>query len=258
MGAGRIELPDAWRMHLLRCDRCRSEWEAYELLEQAIASWNAEPLDVDLVDRVMSDVAAHAVAREVSPQFERRNGQSNVLSAPVEPRPQLVGMPHAEHSGSMTSSRARSWTIVMTVAAVLLIVAIPALRNRSTDPHDAAPIAASDAPQPVPLPHTVTPDPVPPHAAPTDDAAIATLVREAGSAYASLASDVVLALRDAAILVPSAGLPAVPTGWPSPTTGPAELWPGELPADLQPIGRDVENALDFLWRVVPDEPAPAT
>ena len=242
------DVPDELRAHLAGCDRCRCDWEACETLQQAIASWNAETLEIDLVDRVLRSIAA-AQSHDALPAAAASQAGDR---GTVAPGPRLASLSAARPSQAAPTGT-RSAAVVAIVATVLLLVAVPTPTNRPRDAAIPSTVAANGAAGPA------EPGRFPGKAdtPALENAAVVTLVRDAGAVCATLASDVVLTLSDAALLVSSPQRPGIPSGSP-PAAGSRNLWSRELPAELQPIGRDVEDALDFLRQVVPSDPTPAT
>ena len=98
-----------------------------------------------------------------------------------------------------------------------------------------------------------------PHAiAQHDQPEIDTLLRDAGSSYLALARDAADAFADAKVLVPivSGRGPAVRT---TPATSIGNPpWIIEWSQGLQPIGHELEQAVDFLLDVVDARSTPAT
>lgn len=242
------ELPAPLQAHVDRCAECRSEFEAYETLRHAMASWKREPLDVDLTDRVLT-----ALAIETDSAPAPLNGHRVRSSTTVRPRRLSSGDTVRPATSRRRLMRLELAAAFVASATILLLLVVPRF---TTD----APL--SDETHPIIT--VAPPDDDPATKAPTaasqrpDDATITALVREAGTDYAHLAGDVMLALGEATFVMPPAGLPEDRMASPSPSVRPSRLLPGVLPAELQPVGRSVEGALDLLWNIVPEPQPPAT
>lgn len=82
-----------------------------------------------------------------------------------------------------------------------------------------------------------------------------TVVQDAGAAWLVLAKEATESVTSVVVLIPNELQPTVPQGTePSATSN----WMDEWQDNLKPIGREVENAFNFLIRVAPIDSSPAT
>jgi len=233
-------LPEAaLREHAAGCERCRAAWEQYALLDDAIAAWRAGVPDVDLADAILSRLAFDSQTTAPAPLAAQ-----NLPAAP--------------------SRRRARWVAVASASAAALFAAL--LLSPLARVNDAPEVARD---QPV-LPSAApvipsTPDPAEPSAPVVavrpavdendDDAELTLLVRDAGSAYLGLANGAAEAVAQGAVLLPAVAL--VSGDGATADEAPAS-WVDQFRRDLTPIGRNIENALEFLLDAVPAEPPPAT
>jgi len=229
-------LPEAaLREHAAGCERCRAAWEQYALLDEAITAWRAGVPDVDLTDSVLSRLAF--------------DSQTTAPAATV---------------AAVHSRRRARWIAVASASAAALLVAL--LLSPLARVNDAPEVAGNQPVLPATGPaNSSTPEAAEPLAPVVavrpavdendDDTELTLLVRDAGSAYLGLANGAAEAVAQGAMLLPAVAL--VSGDGVTVDEAPAS-WVDQFRRDLTPIGRNIENALEFLFDAVPAEPPPAT
>jgi len=208
------------RDHAASCKHCRPVWRDFLVLRQSIPLWKARRPEVDLVDAVM------ARRPEVRPARSRSTSIGWWVSAAVA-----------------------------TAAACVLALAVwPSAPGNAPQPD--LQLVDTDEPGPQSEPLTA---PVPDEQLPDeqrDQGEVASLVRDATDPYLELAEGVADAVRDTRKFLPTAETLADNETSPEEVPpGPAS-WINDWSQDLEPIGRDVANAMNFLLDAVPADPAP--
>lgn len=259
--------------HAVNCRRCRERWERHLLLEEALAEWRERlPLEeVDLTDAVLGCCAfekAPDLSSSVSTGIETASVGGTVPVAQLDDH----GFPGGSH---VRAERSKQPAIVLTdprptvhsrrgllavlavVAVVLVVVAQPfGLRE--------------GAEQPVAAVKDVAPQSRPAMIAETESVAaesgaggdtetdVSTFVRGAGSAYLGLARETAVVFSDAVALIPTElqqGSGRAETAASADNEEDSAL---PFSRQLQPIGRDVGQAIEFLFQTMTTEEEPAT
>ena len=208
----------ALQLHTATCAGCRQSLEQSRWLMEAITVWRAAVPEVDLADAV-----ALACSEEVDVRTESVVRPASVVTARLTESP----------FGTAVSTR-RPWAVYSTLAALAasLLVAILLISDRPgapTEPGNGAVVQEGS-----------------PSGGRTDEAELA-LLGQAGDAYGRIARSAAGALEEfAVIVIPGAGTTASRRQPVDSTEG--RLSDG-LPHQLQPIGRSLGDALDFLWEV---------
>jgi hypothetical protein len=129
-----------------------------------------------------------------------------------------------------------------TLAALLLLTVGPNFQKRDPVPQvgESGPNIVKTHPEP--------------ETAPVAD--LEELVETAQAAYTNLARETAVAVRDAAVFVPTSSPSAEEAPRPSLAPEGTMTWVGGFGKELQPIRSTVGEALGFLWSAVPAEPAP--
>lgn len=206
------------RDHAAGCALCRGLWHRFTLLQQAIPHWKADVPDVDLADSVILRVAA------------------------AEP---------VAVSSTSKSFRER-WATAMVVAAAACMMAFvlwpaPVANNQPAPQNGAVAVEQPRNVKPREAPQT----PVMASRPQLEDRA----VRKGGDAIMVLAENAASTMVKTPMFLPPAGALSLA----EPEEGeeaPASSWIAEWSQDLQPIGREVGNAMNFLLDAVPLDPAP--
>lgn len=224
----RCALEPVLKAHASVCAACGALYDDYIRLEEAIPAWRAAVPAVDLAEAVLARWA-----------FDARESQS-VLQPLISMRPTAspVRKPAAWRNRIVWIAGAAALLILTT------IIATP-LRERGGN----RPVA--DAPiQDYAIPVASTTD----EALPSDPE-LSVLVRDAGSAYLDLANQAATAISGGTALLPSATLLADATPQ---STSANRSWVGEFEKKLEPLSKDLGDALNFLLKAPPPEPAPST
>ena len=236
------------RGHIQGCTPCRQRWQQFSLLERSIPQWQSCLPDVDLADAVLAQLAFNRSTEiddlspedaAASPARERAAAMPNLHSRNDRPVRLRVASPVRQNS---TVSGRSMVAVLAVVATVLLLISQPfesgtreriaIVRSTPTEPIE--PTASESA---------------------TD---VEAIVRGAGSAYLVLAYRTADVFSDAVALIPEQTL-LKPAGTPN-LNSPADKVNLEFPfgGQLQPIGRDVGHAFDFLLEAISTETEPAT
>jgi hypothetical protein len=206
-------------------------WEDDRLLWQVISDWKAQAPEVYLVDAVLARLP---VRNDLRRRSREGNGEHNVNVRDFSTETVTW------KSYPTKTAPPRRWALLAVVAAVLVLSGPLLLIDE-----DRTPTPRGDSGQPTALVNAV---PVPSDARQSADSELQLnhLIRDATSAYLELAHDAAAAVRDAVVFVPDpvkvpdvrSQLPAAPAFQPS--------WN----MSLEPIGHDLEKALDFLMQSV--------
>lgn len=220
------------RDHALSCETCRTLWEEFLILEEAIPAWTAARPTVDLVDAVM-----HAMATD-----------TETTTAPKKIEP-LVALTVAG-SQEPDAPRRRRFVlpaIATTAAALLLVSAVFYLvRPKADEPQIAA------VPPDISLGRSGATPRIQLEQPPSE---MTVVVADAGSAYLQLASSAASAITDGAALFPSTKLIADATPKPNPNQ---KSWIQKFETNLEPLQKDLGSAFEFLFEAPAPEPSPAT
>jgi hypothetical protein len=204
--------------HAEQCADCRQALDRARGLLEAITAWRGAVPEVDLANAVVLACA------EVSPSPAAIENQSSKRSV------QTAGSVVVTASSSRHQRRAIYATLVALSSMLLLAVYLLSSNPESPTIVEKTPGLPREAPANKP--------PVDPELA---------LLDQAGDAYGRLAKSAAGALEEfAVIVIPGAG-GAVPTVRTSDSAD-EPLLEG-LQQQLQPVGRSLGNALDFLWEV---------
>jgi hypothetical protein len=238
--AGHVE---QLREHAAGCVHCHALWEQFAILEQAIPAWSTRQPQVQLADAVLARLGDQRTAREMQP----------------------VGVAPAAAPQPARSRRRLAAAAAVAVSACALVIAFwpasPAvdLPGEGSQIADTAP-AATDEQKPAqaePAANAIELDKVATNDQPSSDqpsaAEIGKLVREASAAYMVLAEGAADAVVHTPILLPRTDLVASDHDDESDDAR-AESWIDGWGEQLQPIGKDVGNAIDFLLDAVPLDP----
>ncbi|MGE3316786.1 MAG: hypothetical protein AB7O26_16835 [Planctomycetaceae bacterium] len=220
-------LPD----HAAHCESCRSRWDEYLVLEEAIPLWTAAVPPVDFADAILSELA---------------NDEINVSAGDHRAEPVVASIVtnDAVRGGAVRADRrSGDWYVTAAVAASLLIgtLVFYSSQPREQQVADSPPIQVPE----LRLNNVNLPE----------QPEYTVLVQEAGSAYLELASDAASAIKDSAVLLSTASQVADSTPKPDRES---PSWIRKVGSNLEPITSDVENAMDFLFKAPPPEPTPAT
>lgn len=204
--------------HADSCESCGTAWQDFLLLESALASWS-EPVEVDLVDRVIAAARPSGSQSQTVPtrSVSEATAQTESSSAPVSHR--------------------RVWTMVASVAVVLLGVAIAFRRGPDQT-------ASTDSDPPPP------PPPETPFELNEDDqyAGVDELLASTRSAWQGITSKAVNQASGLRVFVPDLksdlGLRSSPE--------PEEPAPEEDPEERSIVPGGIDRAFDFLLEVSPD------
>jgi hypothetical protein len=221
------------RDHAASCVTCRALWDEFQILEEAIPAWSASAPSVNLVDSVMSGLAA-----------ERTGSKSADSIAP------LVALTVADSSREEPPRRRRFLfaAAATTVAALLLVSAGFYFARPAAD----APQIANTPPQIV-VPNLNRPMATPPiEQSPSE---ISVMVADAGTAYLQLASNAAAAVTEGVALFPSTKL--VADASPKPSSN-RKSWVQQFEKNLQPLQKDIGSAFEFLFEAPAPDAAPAT
>ena len=239
----------ALQAHAASCEHCRSLWEQYLLIDEALPEWITAVPDPDLADSVLARLA-----------FENREQ----TAAPVEIAAALStkNVPDAIRVRGARAVDRRRLLVAATVlaaAAVVAAVLLPLIPANRADVAR-APGASRRAPDQSAMPEPGHPsaDKQPlaaGHRRPETEGAELTLaVRDAGAAYLGLANDAAEALTQGAVLLP----PAAMNSRADADDGAKPTWVDRVRGDLAPLAQRLEGALDFLIDAFPAEQTPAT
>jgi len=225
--------------HKAQCAACREVWEQFRLLADGIGAWRLAIPDVDLATAVVfalnqtTAAAPYATKIEVArPAIARQRPSRHVSAAGV-----IAG--------------AAACLIVASLLALLRSGALltrPAAQdptrqgdlvtshdNRQTEDRSAQTSSAHDAgraPQVAEL-NASQPD--------ADRAVYYDLAQRAAGAWGQMS---LLALPSKPAQNEAASVPPVE----GPPAAPSSGWIDEFERELQPVGRSLGNAFDFLWR----------
>lgn len=245
--SGLVETPDLAE-HVEECITCRATWERFLLLSDCLGDWRSEPCDVDLAGRVLAVHRSQSAARQTA--------EGGRLARPV------MGMPQP---ALQRPTRARSrWLAWGSLAA--LVIAGVVLRSR----HDGG-LAVPDAPR-LAVVHNLS--------GPTGGRAVEVLAPTQGDNQAvpatrdseppaepAFATDRALAPSD--LTQKAAGVLGEFTNFVMTGAGPMKNssepagrgtagWMDDLQHELEPIGRSLDDAFDFLWQAGRSADSPPT
>jgi hypothetical protein len=201
-------------VHLKRCASCRKTWRAQKKLWQAINEWRRDAPRAELTDAV---VARHLRS----------------TAAPFRARRPLAALPRVLRSVQRAKRRPAALVVAASVivGAFLLPSIISSERPRQDRPAgEPSLIASAQAQRPAPAPLATSSGANRPP-------------RPVSASHDALARKAIGALGAAVTMVaPSraAGQSEAPAAAPS-------AWIDTLGAAMQPIGRGLEDAFDFLW-----------
>ncbi len=224
--------------HSSQCAVCQRQTEQLQTLVDAIAAWQAEPLEVHLADRVVNlhlrsqSVAPQAVAGadDDTPHLDR----GVAFTRPV--------LPAGSGQGQLQRAARRSRrALVAGLASLGALVALTAFVSKPPGRFEHPDTSSRQAAR-------ARSAAEPPHVE------VQTIVRHAGAAYWALARDTVGELGDATMLLPrtdqyhaTVEARATPTAWP--LINPFEQ-------GLKPLRDGMGRAFDFLWSSEPDHASP--
>ncbi|MBT4865128.1 MAG: hypothetical protein HON53_08425 [Planctomycetaceae bacterium] len=236
--------------HAADCDDCRRQWEEYLLLSVAVAEWNSGQPEIDLADAIL---AQHAFRENeeyaIQPTSQDVETANIATSTRLESRPTVFLQTAKTASDQIHSSRQRYSALAVIASAALVLCSIATLFDPPTVQEQLAGKMPTTS-------HAV------PNRNMTDDEAagadVEALVRDAGSAYMGLARDAAEVFTDTVAFIPEQTLPtADPTnalGSNSDDSEQSTPWGQEL----EPIRRDVGQAIDFLFETISTEAEPTT
>lgn len=239
--------------HARHCADCRPMWDRFLVLSESISLWREELPEIDLAEAVVNATVTRAGARR-SPDEDFRivvpavpQTHSSPRSDDVLPLAGIVARSPELFAGLTWGRGALALAALGLTALVVVTVILPARRNSRDEMNRArlvnnsavdkvgnpAPVAG---PEPVVAPE-MDPDPANPQVAD---------VAPNRDAYYDLARKAAGALGMATVsLIPGAP-PQMPPSDPLPESG--DGWIDGLQQQLQPIGRSVGDAFDFLWQ----------
>ncbi len=237
------------REHAAGCAACRTRWEHYTVLERAIPLWRDRVPDVNLADSILAQITVDAGTE---------NNHANDLPDPAM-RPAAVGEafrvggPGTRLEPAVAPGRS-GWhlaTLLTIVAAALLLL----VRSVSLPPG-----VGRDAPARIARRDGDTTFRKDKQQQPRNeaDAEIDTLLHDAGSAYFVLARGAADAFAEVRVFAPVGERDDRKPGNEMIPQWGASAWVERWREGFQPIGRDLEDAVDFLFDAVPLEAAPAT
>ncbi len=234
------QTPDSmeFRSHVEHCSACLALWSDFLILDQVVPPWKRRTNDVDLVDRVVAQMRVQTSADLVG----------SVGADGVVPQPRI-------------GVRQR-WAVVAIAAAVLLLLLRPfGLGLQTSTPNSERDLSGvrdaavrTDAGSLL----VVVADGVPKfetRAGGQDEIReVDAFIEDAGSVYMGLAREAADTVRDVAFLFPTFEEQRVSVEPESTLPN----WLDDFGENLQPIGRDVENAIEFLLDAVPGDSHPKT
>jgi len=231
------------REHAANCRACGKRWELEVILWRAIPIWKDQTPAVDLVDGVLGKLAFD----------DQRSMKSVRLSCDVaglgeaDSRTQdSIGRVHRRMSPQQTGWQ--SIAILVTVASLLFMLAFTLARPVTVDqniPPSGGQIAADNIEADNPLQQSNQ-----------DEPEIDSLLRDAGSAYLVLAEGAAHVLTDARMLLPPTDFNDSEFGSDQDSSNQRASGSGKWRRELQHLGRDLENAVDFLLDAVPAQAVP--
>lgn len=266
--------------HAADCRRCRDRWEEHLLLEEAVSEWKVGLPDVDLTDALLAhraflhsgeqftglaaDVSSSdfTSALEAAVETETRSEQADRRDPLAAPRAEVKRVERAAElsaEGRRAVHSGRGVLAVLAVAAVVLVVvAQPFGFGRRADRPAAAPIGVADTASAAAINAETEALATKPDTRAETETDVAELVRGAGFAYLGLARDTADVFSDAVALLPTEppieSRGSAPAGSAGDEAGPTI----PLRHELQPIGRDVGQAIDFLFQTMTTAEEPAT
>lgn len=212
----------ALEAHAATCESCHDSLANALILLRGVAAWHGSMPSVDFVDRL-------ALAGLVVNDPKTGPDRPDVVEVQKGTNPVTAG----KLSGAL------SWGMVATSAAALCFMFWPA-----SNPQDPRAIQRSIASQRSSNEMRARPTPTEPD--------LETVLASAGQAYSHLARQTATAAaQDFALLMPSQGF-FRSTKSSQTDVDPVPAKPsGLIPENVYPVGDSVENALHYLWRVMP-------
>jgi len=240
----------AFCAHAADCDDCLRQWEEYQLLSVAIAEWNSDQPEIDLVDAVLAQHAFRGNEEHAIQPTPQAVEAENIATAPgLESRPRVFLQTVKTASDPIHSSRQRYSVLAVLASAALVLCLIatpfnpPSVETQLTG-------RSLTASHPAPNPKMADDE--------ATGADVEALVRDAGSAYMGLARDAADVFTDTVAFIPEQTLPtANPT---NALDSNADDSKQSIPwgQELEPIRRDVGQAIDFLFETISTEVEPTT
>lgn len=233
-GHERSRLTGDLREHAAACaeSECRQLWRDAWALDRAVAAWRRFAPRVDCADQVVSRWRAErtTVAAGASPASRGHGRSPWPASSTARSRTPAAAMPGT------------SWFAVLSVLGIL--AAISAIV--ATGPQPAGVVADRDAPTAVDVAVHESP------AAPTPDSPPASTeesgLQDVGSSYVGVAQSATWFVTDVVMLALGDREDVE-----DPTIDPE--WIDQWGQQLQPVGEEVDNAVDGLFRTFPDSSA---
>jgi hypothetical protein len=233
-----VETPDMAE-HAAQCDHCRTRLEQFRQLGEALELWRDEIPDVELAPAVVAAASAAqppAPAAATAALRRRANGsrapapaqQAGIISRPVPPPFRI--------------SRAGGLAAACVAAGIVAAILISRPGNDPSDALSRPQIAAN------PVPQAIVPTPKQEEdsrpAAPARDRDL--LPAPQAAVYHDLAQKAAGALSDVSAIVTSGSFSQSADR--ASATENNEGWMDDLERQLQPIGRGLDDAFDFLWQ----------
>ncbi len=189
--------------HVEQCGdaRCRSLWEEFLVVEDAIAAWKGSIPQVNLMDRVWSAV-------ETAPPMA-----STIASRRESPK-------------RRQQSSSRAW-IALSMSAAIVALSLWGLSVLNRPDGNAGPNVVAE-----------TPTEDPPRAEPPLQKYSVASVSLAQSASAFVADAALLTVHD--------------IGDPDDPSRPVSAWATKVSRQFQPLSEDLNNAWEFIDKVIPD------
>ena len=216
-----VSCDDRSREHASECERCRHEWEETQFLDEVISRWKSDVPEIDLAQAILARMASDS-----QPEETRRDSAESA-------RRVLVSMKR----GGVLKTRLRSGKAVAAVSAVALVLVFfvtvwsPSPRTIDRDATTAhSEYAAS---------HDLHP-----HGQGYKE--LQSLVQETQSTYLALTNG-------ATQVVPEwfAKISAIHrVSSPPQTDETGSTWAEEFRQNFEPIGQDVNKAIDFLFQTI--------
>lgn len=231
------------REHAANCMACGQRWELEVILRRAIPIWKDQTPSVDLVESVLGKLAFDDRYPIQNAKLSRDVAGLDEADSRVQ---DSIGRGHRRASPQQTGWQ--SIAILVTVASLLFMLAFALARPVTVDknrPSGGGQIAAGNIKTDNPLQQSNQ-----------DEPEIDSLLRDAGSAYLVLAKGAAHVLVDARMLLPPTDFNDSIFGSDQNPSDQRASGSGKWRRELQHIGRDLGNAVDFLLDAVPAKANP--
>jgi hypothetical protein len=232
--------------HAEHCSECRDTLEQFRVLSDGLSTWREQIPEVDLTGAVvlvhksdedfLADCSTRSVVRPLPPRPGRSRHSESTVSAGI-----VASSPW--RPGRYRSLRA-AW-LAAAGAAGLLLVAVYFSRPGNDPPRSITETLAAKAPDAVAEASPVEPAKEQP-AIPAVDRAV-VLPEAAREVYYDLAQKAAGALGEVTVFVMPGSSPPKMTPRDEHPERPTD-WIDGLQHRLQPIGRSLDDAFDFLWQ----------